>query len=212
MDKPQKQSPNLFQSVADRLSRFFKKSGGTDPVPSSQEKEQPNTSVLKTEPVAIESPNLNNKPAEENQPFESADGTHSEVTYPRRSHRHGKRKGGAKSIVDLLPDEVGPAIEKYVMDHISDEMLDVVIMAKQLKCSRTVLYQIMHQTFGVTPANYILDLRMKYAEQLLREGSSPKETSMKCGFSDPKYFSKVFKKTYGILPSGYKVSLEENNS
>ena len=38
---------------------------------------------------------------------------------------------------------------------------------------------------------------------LLSEGYSISETACRCGFSDPNYFSKVFKKVKGVAPSDY---------
>lgn len=117
-----------------------------------------------------------------------------------------EKKGKAEattSIYELPSDKVGPAIREFVLAHLSDESLSVETMAAQLKVSRTNLYTIVHREFSVTPADYILDLRLKKAEALLKEGLKVREVAMKCGFADPKYFSKVFKKYYGILPSTF---------
>lgn len=106
-------------------------------------------------------------------------------------------------ISDLSREEAELLLSTYVQEHISDEQLSVETMAAQLKISRTGLYQLVHDIFEVTPANYILDCRLKYASELLLTGKKVRDVSSKCGFSDPKYFSKVFKKYYGVLPSNY---------
>lgn len=106
-------------------------------------------------------------------------------------------------IADLTPEEAQELLENFVAEHISDEMLSVETMAAQLKVSRTGLYQLVHDHFAMTPGNYIINRRLTHACKLLAEGRKVREVSMKCGFSDPKYFSKVFKKAYGVLPSGY---------
>jgi AraC-like DNA-binding protein len=59
--------------------------------------------------------------------------------------------------------------------------------------------------FGATPNQYIMARRLAYAKKLLgTERCSVLETSERCGFSDIYYFSKVFKKAYGIAPSKWK--------
>jgi len=109
-------------------------------------------------------------------------------------------------ISDLTREEAVQLLSTFVQEHMSDELLSVETMAAQLKVSRTGLYQLVHEIFGKTPANYIMDCRLQYACKLLAEGRKVREVSMKCGFSDPKYFSKVFKKAFNVLPSNFVAS------
>ena len=52
------------------------------------------------------------------------------------------------------------------------------------------------------PLQYIPSLRLKRAEELLRSGYyTVAEAAYATGFSDPKYFSRFFKKEKGIAPS-----------
>jgi AraC-like DNA-binding protein len=44
---------------------------------------------------------------------------------------------------------------------------------------------------------------MNYAKNLLKSGENISETAYAVGFSDPGYFSKVFKKHFNINPSDY---------
>ena len=58
---------------------------------------------------------------------------------------------------------------------------------------------------GTTPIQYILDLRLDYAKDLLIETDLPiSQISEKCGFSDPFYFSRCFKKRYSLSPREYR--------
>jgi len=241
MEEPKKKSSNIFQSVADKLSRFFRKEDIREQnpqVPEPPEPEVPKT-VENPQPVAsasVQKPEQASKPVEEKKPEAvspdvatlpiHADSAESAVpTKPARVRRKRKtirkqkprtqksiksgevgRKVHEEEVIPItsLPNEaVGPAIYDFVIAHISDGTLNVDTMASQLKTSRTGLYTLVHREFGVTPANLILDLRLKHAENLLKKGIKVREVSVKCGFSDPKYFSKVFKKYYGVLPSSY---------
>ena len=51
---------------------------------------------------------------------------------------------------------------------------------------------------------YINALRINEATHLLETGKTIEEIAGEVGFNDPKYFSKVFKKSSGLSPSGYK--------
>lgn len=63
---------------------------------------------------------------------------------------------------------------------------------------------------GVTPHDYLLGERMKLAARLIVSGMSNQysrysvgQIAEMCGFADPLYFSRVFKKYYGCAPSEY---------
>ena len=52
--------------------------------------------------------------------------------------------------------------------------------------------------------DYLADIRIKHAIQLLEQNKlSVSELAEKCGYSDPLYFSRVFKKITGVSPSKY---------
>lgn len=57
---------------------------------------------------------------------------------------------------------------------------------------------------GMSPLQYRLDIKFHYAQRLLTEGMSVKETAAAVGYSDPYIFSKQFKKYIGQSPSDYK--------
>lgn len=104
---------------------------------------------------------------------------------------------------DTLPEGIAKAMHEYVTEHMSDTELEVTTMAKGLNMGRTSLFTAMHQHYGMTPGNYIIERRMEYACQLLTIGVKASTVAQRCGYSDPKYFGKAFKKRYGMLPSQY---------
>lgn len=99
-------------------------------------------------------------------------------------------------------------LRKYVIAHIADTDLNVTTMAKAMNVGRTTLFTMVHEAFGMTPGNYINERRLEYAIQLLKIGTKASVVARRCGFADPKYFGKVFKKRFGILPS--KVTTQNN--
>ena len=64
--------------------------------------------------------------------------------------------------------------------------------------------------FNIPFNTYLTQLRIENAAKLIGAGfTSIKEIAQLSGFSDPLYFSKVFKKKYGISPGEY-ISSQKN--
>lgn len=93
----------------------------------------------------------------------------------------------------------------YVDDNIRDSSIGVESMAKALGMSRVQLYKRILPITGSTPIEFIRQIRLRRAEQLLRESQmSVSEVAYNVGFNNPRYFSKYFKEMYGVMPSQYK--------
>jgi len=76
--------------------------------------------------------------------------------------------------------------------------------AQELSMGRTVFYQKLKAIIGLSPVDFIRDMRIKRAKQLMDSGEYNISTvAYMTGFNDPKYFSKCFKKQFGISPSEY---------
>ena len=59
---------------------------------------------------------------------------------------------------------------------------------------------------GCTIVDYLTEYRMTMAKQLLEAGGMPvSQVAEQVGYMDPGYFSKCFKKYYGVTPSNYPV-------
>lgn len=62
---------------------------------------------------------------------------------------------------------------------------------------------------GVAPLTYLMNLRMQFAEQGLREGSmSVSELGLSLGYATESAFSNAFKRTRGWRPSDTEASLQ----
>ena len=94
-----------------------------------------------------------------------------------------------------------------ITEHIEqnlDKDLTSQLLCKIFFISRTKLYQISIDAYGKGISQYILFKRIEKAKQLLKNNYTVAQTAKETGFSDPNYFSKVFKKEVGILASEYK--------
>ena len=93
----------------------------------------------------------------------------------------------------------------YIEQHLPDEDLKIDQMAQAVGRSRTVLYGKIKQLMGVSPSDFLRQVRMQRAEQLIAKSKlSISEVAYSVGFSDPKYFTKCFKKQTGQTPSEYR--------
>jgi YesN/AraC family two-component response regulator len=117
------------------------------------------------------------------------------------------------SIVNLHPNDVivNSRDEKFLLHaleivekHISDDNFRVKQFSSAIAMEASTLYKKMVALTNMSPGDFIRDIRMKRAAQLLKQNEIPiSEIAYMVGFENPNYFSKVFKKYYKISPSDY---------
>ena len=101
-------------------------------------------------------------------------------------------------------------ILKYVTDNMGSPDLKIDDIADAIGMSRSVLYNKIKQAVGMTPIDFVRHIRIMRACELLQQtNDSLTSIAFEVGFSDPKYFSKVFKKELGIVPSEYRERTKE---
>ena len=95
-------------------------------------------------------------------------------------------------------------LRTFMEDHLS-ESIPIQEMAEHLCMSRTLFYNKIRSITGLTPVDFYRKYHIERAAQMMRnEGLTVSEACYGTGFSDPKYFSKVFKKFMGVSPSEYR--------
>lgn len=101
---------------------------------------------------------------------------------------------------ELLIKQIGKIIE----DNLSDYKFDVEALSQKAGISRMHLHRKLKAIFGISASDYLRTIRLKKAAQLLRKKTyQASEVAYKCGFNDPSYFSKSFKKHFGMTPTEY---------
>lgn len=92
-----------------------------------------------------------------------------------------------------------------IKSNMSEGDFDVVQLADALAVSKSSLYRKMKIATGLSPIEFIRNIRLKHGSQLLKDRSiSVAEVAYECGFSNPKYFATCFKEEFGVTPKEYQ--------
>ena len=106
--------------------------------------------------------------------------------------------------VSSLDEQLLKKAFKVVEENISNEQFDIPFFCSELGVSRTMLFTKIKAWTNFTPNEFIHEIRMKRAAQLLEQNKiNISQISYKVGFNNPKYFSKCFQKKYGETPTQY---------
>ncbi|MBL4710542.1 MAG: response regulator [Flavobacteriales bacterium] len=106
-----------------------------------------------------------------------------------------------ESIVSAADQQWLEQTEKIVLKEMGNAIFSNDYLADLLSISRDFLYKKIKSLTGLTPTKYTRVIRLQKAKILLQQGKSVKEVSYEVGFQKPEYFSKLFKKEFGKLPS-----------
>jgi two-component system response regulator YesN len=109
----------------------------------------------------------------------------------------GKREEKSNSIIETA--------QKYIRENYSKDIsLDDV--SKEVNISPYYFSKIFKEGTGEGFVEYLTNIRIEKAKELLSTTEfSMREICSMCGYSDPNYFSRSFKKKLGISPTEYKV-------
>ena len=108
------------------------------------------------------------------------------------------------------PEEESPdqdefsMITEFLNEHI-EEQITLDMITKKFAINRNKLNALFTKHSSMTCMNYLQKLRIDLAKILLSKTEIPiSEVSLRVGFTDPNYFTKLFKKTTGVTPSKYR--------
>ncbi len=95
--------------------------------------------------------------------------------------------------------------------HFHDPELSVEELGRELSYHPKYISRAFKDKMGVTFSEYLRSVRIKYAITLFDHGiDSVKNVALLSGFSDPLYFSTVFKNIVGVSPKEYKSTARPN--
>jgi len=94
---------------------------------------------------------------------------------------------------------------KVVEANMSNADYTVEELSAEMAMSRVYLYKKLLSLTGKTPIEFIRIIRLRRAVQLLEKTQlTISEIAYQIGFNNPKYFAKLFKEEYKMLPSEYR--------
>ena len=90
-----------------------------------------------------------------------------------------------------------------VMENMGDTDFGIDNLCREMAMSRTLFYGKIKALTAQTPQDFIRNIRLHRAANLLREGKQILDVCAICGFTNSKHFSTVFKKQFGVSPSKF---------
>lgn len=111
-------------------------------------------------------------------------------------------------IVSWYREKDNPLIEQIknlLVSNLSNPHFQLKNIYDQIPLSPDHARKLFKKHTGKNPLQYLNDIRLEHAKSMLEHmypnGISIKEIASMCGFSDPYYFSRAFRKTTGKSPS-----------
>ncbi len=108
--------------------------------------------------------------------------------------------------ITTLDEQFLEKAKKIVEEHMEDQNFSVKVMQEELGLSHSKLYRKIKGILGTTPNDYIRNIRLRRAAQLLEadDGLNISDVAFQIGFSDLSYFGVCFKKQFGVTPRDYQ--------
>ena len=124
--------------------------------------------------------------------------------------------------VDVDPSQIGVGKEEEelverIMKCISQNMdnadYTIDLLAQDIGMSRANLYKKMQTMLGITPNNFLRNVRLKHAALLLTTSAMPvNQIAQAVGYQTPHYFSQCFRKMFGVSPNEYREGKTEEKN
>lgn len=100
-------------------------------------------------------------------------------------------------------------MKEKIVANLSNPSFCVTDEMKKIPVSLNHFRLLFERETGMSPQKYLQHIRMGHAQSLLKGSSSPiRDICFLCGYSDPYYFSRAFKKHTGVAPSRFQEQQE----
>ncbi len=109
-----------------------------------------------------------------------------------------------KSAQSMVNNQISETVKKYIDENVGDCELNINAIAKAIYINYSYLCYCFKRDFKMTVNEYITQRRMECAKSLFIEGAQNiSQVAIQVGYNSNSYFSKAFKKYYGVSPSEY---------
>ena len=106
----------------------------------------------------------------------------------------------------MSPDEIFlHKLHNFMLSNLDNNALAVDDLVKEMALGRTVFFNKLKNLTGLSPVEYIRDIRLRHAAELLLDDRyNITDVTYMVGMNDSRYFSKCFKAVYGLTPTEYR--------
>ena len=127
----------------------------------------------------------------------------------------------ANLIVGLVLDSLSAPVRNPIVDEIMnnivlsypDENFELDRYLRSLHFNYDYLRKLFKREIGITPHQFLVDTRLQAAAERLGaadgQTNNISDVAHLCGFREPLYFSKIFRKKYGLSPSQFQAHIRE---
>lgn len=96
-------------------------------------------------------------------------------------------------------------VTDIIVSEIQNPNLSTTFIAEKMFVSPSQLNRKLNGIVGQSAVSYILKVKLNTAKKMLQNTITPiTDISLACGFKDASYFSRVFKKEFGVTPSQFQ--------
>ncbi len=111
----------------------------------------------------------------------------------------------SKMTISTIDEQLLCRAMEFIEKNMDNNSYDVDAFVSDMAVGRTLLYKKINDLTGMSIKEFIMDVRLKRACQLLRESDlTIAEIALLTGFANPKYFSICFKRRYDQTPTEFK--------
>lgn len=96
-------------------------------------------------------------------------------------------------------------VVKIIEDNLTNQKFSIDNLSDETGLSRSNLFRKLKGLTGMSPNDFVTQIKMNYAAQLLKnnKGIRISDVAYESGYNDPRYFSTLFKKFYGKTPKQF---------
>lgn len=105
---------------------------------------------------------------------------------------------------EMEPDQIKGQILDYIVEHMQEGVTHQEL-SSAFACHKSTINRILTAATGMSLKNYLIDLRLKKAGELLKySNKSMSEIAELCGYQSSIFFSRQFKQKMGVTPLHFR--------
>jgi len=132
----------------------------------------------------------------------------------RQLFSRGENPSLEEATSNLLDQQFISRAYEVIEKHLSETELSVDQFAREMMVSKSLLFKKIKAITGNSIVDFVNLYKLRKAAEQLASGGQQNisEIAFDVGFNDPKYFSRIFRKVYGVTPSEFVKDLNRRNN